>query len=386
MDKKKKKVLLFIDWFLPGNKAGGPVTSNVNTIDQLHDKIDFYILTRDTDYCEDIPYSSVPSNQWTEYRDGVSVFYFSKEYLTVSNLKKVAFEADCAHWYINGIYSEYFSILPLILARFANGVQTTVAVRGMLSPHALAEKPLKKKFMLALWRAFGLYRHVEFHATNTAEAEDIARQVGGNKGILIAPNLPKKLVYQAAEKAAKVPGTVKLISIARISPEKNTLGALEMLAQCTRHKIQFDLYGQFYDHDYITKCAKVVNKLPKNIKVNFYGSIPPQEVIGALYHAHFLFLPTQGENFGHAILEAFMAACPVIISDRTPWRGLKEKGIGWDIALRHPDQFIQAIETAALMDQETYTRMSQAALGFAEAFVADPGILESNCKLFGLGS
>lgn len=35
------KVLIFIDWFAPGYKAGGPITSNVNIVEHLSDKLDF---------------------------------------------------------------------------------------------------------------------------------------------------------------------------------------------------------------------------------------------------------------------------------------------------------------------------------------------------------
>ena len=31
----KQKVLIFIDWFAPGYKAGGPITSNVNIVDEM---------------------------------------------------------------------------------------------------------------------------------------------------------------------------------------------------------------------------------------------------------------------------------------------------------------------------------------------------------------
>ena len=74
----------------------------------------------------------------------------------------------------------------------------------------------------------------------------------------------------------------------------------------------------------------------------------------------------------------------VIISDQTPWLGLEEKGIGWDIGLDQPDLFIKAIETAADMDQETYTRMSEAAFDYAAAFTRNPEVLEANLKLFGI--
>ena len=40
-----------------------------------------------------------------------------------------------------------------------------------------------------------------------------------------------------------------------------------------------------------------------------------------------------GENFGHVFLEALAAGCPLIISNKTPWLELKEKGVGWDLPI-----------------------------------------------------
>lgn len=384
MSNQKKKVLLFIDWFIPGHKAGGPVTSNINLVEHLRNEIDFFILTRDTDYCEEVPYDSILSNKWVFYKEGVSIFYFSKDFLTITNLKKIAFDAQCDHWYINGIYSLYFSILPLFLSRLNNGIQTTVSARGMLSPHALAVKPLKKNILLGVFKTTGFYRNVGFHATNSTEAIEIARQVGKNKGILVAPNLSKSVISEKVKKENKVSGVLKLISLARISPEKNTLGALEILSRCFNHSIQIDFYGQTYDMEYKKECEAMVRSLLENIRVIFHGSISPDLIPSVLQKTHFLFLPTRGENFGHAILESLLAGCPVIISDQTPWRDLQEKGIGWDIPLDQPGQFIKAIETAAAMDQDSYIRMSQTAFEYAEAFTGNPEVLEANRKLFGI--
>ncbi|MDI1323225.1 MAG: glycosyltransferase family 4 protein [Algoriphagus sp.] len=384
MNNKKKKVLLFIDWFLPGNKAGGPVTSNVNMVEQLRSESDFFILTRNTDYCEEKAYESIPPNQWTQFKEGVSIFYFSNEFLTISNLRKVALEVKCDHWYINGIYSKYFSILPLFLSRFNKDMRTTVSARGMLSPHALAVKPLKKKILLGVFKTMGFYRNVGFHATNETEAVEIARQVGRNKGIQVAPNLSKSVVSEKPKETNKITGVLKLISLARISPEKNTLGALEILSGCLNHSIQIDFYGQPYDLNYQNECEEIVRSLPKNIRVIFHGSISPDLIPVVLQKTHFLFLPTRGENFGHSILESLLSGCPAIISDQTPWKDLEEKGIGWDIPLSEPEKFIQAIETAAAMDQETYNKMSQAAFEFARDFTSNPEVLEANRRLFGI--
>jgi len=381
MDNKKKKVLIFIDWFSPGFKAGGPVTSIANLVEHFRKEIDFYIITRDTDYCEDRPYESVESNKWVNHNEGVSVFYFSKDFLSISNLRRIATEADCDRWYINGIYSFYFSILPLFLGSKTKGIRKTVSARGMLSPHALAVKPLKKKVLLWFLKSLGFYRSLHFHATNKTEAIEIEKQVGVSRGVLIAPNLSKPIVVDSLKVKGKKPGNVKLFSLARISQEKNTLGALEILSHITHH-VQLDWFGQVYDENYMSKCQEVINSLPNNIQINFPGSISPEEIPLILDDFHFLFLPTQGENFGHSILEALSAGCPVIISDQTPWRDLKEKGIGWDISLSNLDTFVQIIEAAAAMDQEEYTIMSQAAFAFAKDFTNNPKILKANRDLF----
>ena len=56
---KRKKILITIDWFLPGTKSGGPVRSYANMMEHLSSYHDFYIITRDTDYCSDEVYKDV---------------------------------------------------------------------------------------------------------------------------------------------------------------------------------------------------------------------------------------------------------------------------------------------------------------------------------------
>src|SRR5690606_30696259 len=97
---------------------------------------------------------------------------------------------------------------------------------------------------------------------------------------------------------------------------------------------------------------------------------------------HVLFMPTKGENFGHIILESLTTGCPVLISDRTPWKNLQEKGIGYDIPLDDISGFHKAIEELALLDQEQYDRLSRNAFEFAKAYSQDENHLKANKELF----
>jgi len=97
---------------------------------------------------------------------------------------------------------------------------------------------------------------------------------------------------------------------------------------------------------------------------------------------HFMYLPTTGENFGHTILESFMASTPIIISNKTPWQNLEKRQIGWSLPLDNQQLFADAIQNSASMGQNEYNVMSRKALNFAWEFVNDKTLIEQNKRLF----
>jgi glycosyltransferase involved in cell wall biosynthesis len=104
--------------------------------------------------------------------------------------------------------------------------------------------------------------------------------------------------------------------------------------------------------------------------------------VEALQKAHFLVLPTHGENFGHAIFEALAMGRPVIISDETPWKNLYDRQLGWDISLHQPGLFAEAIRLACMMGQEDYDQWSQRAFRFARQHVDSLHLKEQYVGLF----
>ncbi len=93
---------------------------------------------------------------------------------------------------------------------------------------------------------------------------------------------------------------------------------------------------------------------------------------------HLLVLPTRGENFGHVILEALLAGCPVLVSDQTPWRGLASRRAGWDLPLAAPDRFRAAVDEVVAMDGPTFADWSSRAVAFGASSAADPAVVEAN--------
>jgi glycosyltransferase involved in cell wall biosynthesis len=93
-------------------------------------------------------------------------------------------------------------------------------------------------------------------------------------------------------------------------------------------------------------------------------------------------LPTQGENFGHAIFEALSAGKPVLISNQTPWRNLTPAKAGWDLSLQQPDHFVQALQQAIDFNQQEYDAWSYAAWQFVRRFVQESDLQKAYNNLF----
>ena len=379
--KSKQKILVFIDWYLPGYRGGGPIQSCANLIAHLNDSYDFYVVTRDTDYCETQPYQGIKSNEWNTLANGTKIFYISNDNLKGSTIQKIIQETEFDVGYVNGVYSLYFSFLPLFYLRRNGAKKIVLASRGMLAESAINVKKVKKKIYLALIKILGLFANITFHATTEAEIMDIKNVAGTSSKILVAPNLPKKENQKEWFQKQKNVGSLRLINIARIAPEKNLKYALEILER-VKTEIEFDFYGPVYDQDYYQECAALIKKLPNNIHVNYKNSIPSELVNATFQNYHAMFMPTRGENFGHIILESLTVGCPVIISNQTPWKNLQEKKVGYDLSLSQPEKFVQAIEKFAAMSQSEFDDWSKAAMNFGNDFINNPEILKQNLLLF----
>jgi glycosyltransferase involved in cell wall biosynthesis len=377
---EKKKILVFIDWFLPGYKAGGPITSVANLTNRLKSDFEFFIITRNTDYMESTPYVGIESDAWVNFDINVKVFYLSKQNINKKFIKQLTNSVKFDTAYINGIYSYYFSILPLTILK-KSPKKIIVCSRGMLSKQAFSRKSIKKRGFLFLAKIWRLYKNTEFHATNEEEKRDIL-SVLGKKKITVVPNIPRKMESSNPSPKEKVANSLSLVSIARISHEKNLKFALEVLTNCTKGSIRFDIYGSIYDKAYWDECLQVITKMPPNVKVTHHEPIESSKVIETFTKYHFSFMPSIGENFGHSLFESMIAGTPVITSKNTPWQNLEEKSVGWDIDLLNIKKFIEVIQECNAMTHAEYLKKSENAFNFALSFSNDKSIISNAIQLF----
>lgn len=366
---------------MPGYKAGGPIQSCANIIAHLNPDFDFYVVTRNTDFGDTQPYTSVEYNTWIN-AGTYHVYYASEEKINARFWKQILNDAyDVV--YFNSLFSFKFTIQPLWILQKQRSKRIILAPRGMLGAGALQLKSIKKKLFLMVVKQLNIFKDIVWQASTEMERVEI-KTCFPKADISIALNLPpkKSLSYHGREKKQN---EIKLFFLSRISPKKKLLAALTYLNDIQPHyKIQFDIIGPVEDAIYWETCRKQIDLLKQknNIEINVIGAIPNEALNVTLRNYHFMLLPTLNENFGHVIVEAFAAGCPVIISDQTPWRNLEAKELGFDISLNAPEKFTAAIEKAAALDQLEFDKLSNNAFNTALHIYADTAAVEQNRALF----
>lgn len=417
--KKSTEIFITIPWFYPAFKAGGPIQSVANMIDQLgtvaprvdsyqeamvrvhksindlgnpadkeaqHNDLKFKIFCGNKDL-DGTLLEGVANNKWIKFKENAKVWYSSDGKMTpVLKAEKQNESPDIL--FIIGIFNWQYNFKALT---GGEGLKKIISVRGMLHPGALSQKWFKKKIYLQLWKLLRLHKKYVFHATNTEEKKYIENVFGKEIKVMVAGNFPKLFPIQPVTR--KQPGCLKLVSVALISAMKNITLVLEALKSCEllaasgEHgsdnressvvsgekgdvsRIEYNIYGPIKDKKYWEECEALIKRMPANIRVNYHGVMAPDKIVDALADNHVFILPSKSENFGHAIYEALRAGRPVITSNNTPWNNLQAAHAGVNISLTDKAEMVQAIEFFARMNQGRLKEWSAGARAYSEKAV-----------------
>ena len=381
MQSKQKRILICIDWYEPGFKAGGPIRSVANIVSALKNEFEFYVLTSAFDLGETEPYEGIELNQWHD-RDGVFIKYMDRRALTPSSIAGNIREIEPDLLYLNSLFSKVFTLVPLIVAR-RMGVKVVLAPRGMLGQGALDIKKGKKKFFIRLAKLLRLYSKVKWHASTREEASEVYAVFGKNAKVVIAQNIAvaqSKRIEEILDK--KNTGIVRFVFASRISAKKNLDIAIRAIKQVSSGKKLFlDIYGHLEDTAYFETFSSALGTYG-NLIITYKGAVSPDKIAEIYASADFMVLPTRHENYGHAIVEAWANGCPVIISRNTPWKNLRTLQLGWDVDIQEEKNLVQAMQAAIDMDFTSYLAMVRACYNYFGEKISDPKVVEANRKLF----
>lgn len=337
-------VLVFHRYFSAEHDATGPTQSLRMMIDSLGDRIRFRIVS-----------IAMPGEQQGHWGTA-----FGIERIAVARglpgllqqwriIRSTRFDLA----FHNSFFDPQLTIAVLVMRklRLVPRRPTLVAPRGEFNRGALELKPARKRAYLRIVRLLGLDRDVHLQATDPVERATLRKVLPAAPSILIAPNIRSVEPLPGHQRrAAGEPLRVAFLS--RIDPMKNLDKALGFLAR-SGVRARFDIIGPPFNPAYWAECGKLIATMPAGVTVTALGAVPADEVVSTLAGYDVMILPTAGENYGHVIVDSLLAGTPVLISDRTPWRGLAERRAGVDLPLEDEGAWLTWIRRfAAMTDAE----------------------------------
>ncbi len=371
---EKKKLIIFIDWFYPSYKAGGPIKSVFNIVSILKDSHEIRIIT--SAYDIDGTKVSLEHNQLVK-QEGYEIIYLTKENQKSIRIKSLVYEFKPDLIYLNSVFSVNFSILPLYWFRLK--FKIIIAPRGMLGAGALKIKAVKKSIFLRLGKSLLFSQSIIWHASSDLEENEIKGTIGKNARVQVAQNLSNPVCNRDKSSANKKRGELKLVFLSRISEKKNLLFILQLLTKHPELNITLDIYGPIEDSRYWEECSAYILK---HERINYVGIVEPNCIFETLQQYHFSVLPTRHENYGHSIAESITSLVPVLISNNTPWTELRKFNVGYDLKLKNQDLWTETILVLYNLGNEEYCKMVEACFEYANQKIVNSEIVDQNKKLF----
>jgi glycosyltransferase involved in cell wall biosynthesis len=383
----KPVILVITGYYFPGFKAGGVLRNIINTVDNLCDQFEFRIITRDRDLGDETAFPDIQPEVWLPVGNA-TVYYLSPEAERLGSLGRLL--ADTPHDLL--FLSSYFDPLTIrtLLNRRLRGLRhprVIVAPFGEFADASLTQKYAKKLAYIVFAKIAGLYRDVTWRVSSSYEAEDLIRVLGvGSDSIAVTGDLPTKGILpehtnQPTSGARPECDGLRVIFLSRIAREKNLDYALKVLKKVSA-KIYFDIYGPAENVAYWDECKRIIAGMPANIVVSYKGKVSPEDVVRIFAQYDLFLFPTGGEAYGNVIAESLIAGTPVLISTETPWRRLQSDGLGWDLNLGEPDEFVRVLKEFSSLSLERRMEERATVQRNISSRLFDSEVLASNQRLF----
>lgn len=360
---KRNKIFLLYPYYWPHYKAGGPVQSLFNLVSHFHHEAEFYLISYDRDIDGKHADKPLELNKWSAGPHGEFIYYTHSISVVLLYRLMNAVKPDII--FINGLFYLDTSLLGLLAGRLTNR-RICISPRGMLQGWALARKAKRKKaYLFFIRRLIG--KKIEWHATDNQERDDIHTYFGDGQKVNVALNIPRRISeFRSIDFPGTNDGRIKLVFLSLVNPNKNLHLVIDEVNEAP-HSFSLDIYGPVMDETYWKKCQQ---KIRDGSPVAYHGPVSAWEVPSILQQYHFFVLPTQGENFGHAIFDALSSGVPVIIPRTTPWQDLDQNNAGIYFGLDSEPSLRSVLGSISGFTSERYTAMRESSLAYAKQYVS----------------
>lgn len=235
-----------------------------------------------------------------------------------------------------------------------------ISPHGMLDPWITGRGRLKKSVARLGYERRSWARAAAFHALTGREAADIARECGMDKAVVIPNAAP---TAKAADTASR---PVHFSFVGRIHPKKNLAPLIAAWAALDRRKVlpegaRLTIAGWGEDAHVASLRASLADA-PESIA--FVGPVYGKDKAALLARSRFVVLPSLSEGLPMAILEAWAAGAPTLMSTECNLPEGFAGGAAIDCGM--DEQTVSAALLQALaMDETGWRQMHGAALGLA---------------------
>lgn len=381
------KILCLLNYYLPSYKAGGPIRTIENMVNNLSEGLNFLIYTRDRELDASEPFSNIEIDEWNRVGNA-DVFYVSPNNLTIKGLQRLLNDTEHDVLYLNSFFDHRFTFFPLLLKylNLYSNKSIVIAPRGEFSKGALKIKKKKKDLFIFLVKFLGIYNNLTWQASSEFELEDIVRVLDVDvKDIVIAPVLLPSykindIVKYWPKGIIERNNILNIVFLSRITRKKNLDYLLRILSRIEK-EIYLSVYGPIAESKYWNDCLELVGKLPANIRFEYKGEIRPEKVAHAFSMNDVFVFPTHGENFGHVIYESISAGTPVILSDQTPWVSDKNGSVEV-ISLNNENEWVKCIERWSMYSSDEKSKIRIATFKYLRNYLENSSDIELNEKLF----
>ena len=122
-----------------------------------------------------------------------------------------------------------------------------------------------------------------------------------------------------------------------------------------------------------------------NVHVKYIGLVSRDEIFNTFSKYDLFILPSKSENYGHVIAESLAVGTPVLISDRTPWKNLEKRKLGWDLPIDSADTeklFLNALKKTYQINFEDKVKWRNYIISCSKELLINKKDINKNRLLF----
>jgi glycosyltransferase involved in cell wall biosynthesis len=354
-------VFLLYPFYWPLYKAGGPVQSLYNLAALFQDELDVYFISLDKDIDGTPADHPLVLGKWNKGKNQENIFCTSA--ITPVLISRLLKQVKPDLLMINGMFHWHTTLFGIICGKI-NNYKIVVSPRGMLQEWGLQRGKLKKNFFLKVVKVL-LGKRTVWHATDEQEKQDINKIFGRQQQVFVASNIPRSLSPYSTIRYPNHDGRIKLVFLSLINPNKNLHLIIDSMKR-SNQRFTLDIYGPIIDEVYWGDCQRLMDGYAN---VTYMGAVPPWQVPQLIQRYQFFVLPTQGENFGHAIFDALASSVPVIISTHTPWKNIESSKAGWYVDIGSKDSLNQIFDRLSALKEPEYGEYRMSAHRYAKNYL-----------------